>query len=55
VRFIEGAAGQGRAVTAFTGILEGIGGGGELLLTVNGERRSFVTGELDVYGVPGKF
>lgn len=50
VRFIAGGAGSGQAVE---GSLEGIGPGGELLiLPRDGEFRSFVTGELDVYG-PG--
>jgi BirA family biotin operon repressor/biotin-[acetyl-CoA-carboxylase] ligase len=46
VRFIPGAAGSGEIVE---GVLEGIGGEGELLIAVNGETRRFITGELDVY------
>jgi BirA family biotin operon repressor/biotin-[acetyl-CoA-carboxylase] ligase len=48
VRFIPGAADSGEAVE---GILDGVGPGGELLLTPDGagEARSFVTGELLVY------
>ncbi|MDR1971924.1 MAG: biotin--[acetyl-CoA-carboxylase] ligase [Treponema sp.] len=49
VLFIEGAADSGKEVR---GVLSGIGAGGELLIIPQGERcpRSFVTGELDVYG-----
>jgi BirA family biotin operon repressor/biotin-[acetyl-CoA-carboxylase] ligase len=55
VRFIAGGADSGEPVE---GILEGVGPGGELLITPRGAGtvRSFVTGELDVYGpglVPG--
>jgi BirA family biotin operon repressor/biotin-[acetyl-CoA-carboxylase] ligase len=46
VRFIPGAAGSNDVVE---GILAGIGGDGELLISVNGETRPFVTGELAVY------
>ncbi|MDR2210306.1 MAG: biotin--[acetyl-CoA-carboxylase] ligase [Spirochaetaceae bacterium] len=46
VRFIPGAAGSGHAVE---GILAGIGAAGELLITLDGEDRPFVTGELDIY------
>ena len=48
VRFLEGAAGSEQAVK---GRLEGIGPGGELLITPLGERapRSCITGELQVY------
>jgi BirA family biotin operon repressor/biotin-[acetyl-CoA-carboxylase] ligase len=46
VRFIPGAAGSGNAVE---GILAGIGGAGELLITIDGKTRPFVTGELEVY------
>jgi BirA family biotin operon repressor/biotin-[acetyl-CoA-carboxylase] ligase len=49
VRFIEGEADSGRLVE---GTLRGIGPGGELvLLPRSGGERSFVTGELDLYGV----
>jgi BirA family biotin operon repressor/biotin-[acetyl-CoA-carboxylase] ligase len=49
VRFAEGAAGSDRVVE---GRLAGIGPGGELLIVPRGESeaRSFVTGELLVYG-----
>ncbi|MDR2477958.1 MAG: biotin--[acetyl-CoA-carboxylase] ligase [Treponema sp.] len=48
VCFIDGGAGSNRAIE---GRLEGIGPGGELLITPNGENcaRAFVTGELRVY------
>ena len=48
VTFIEGAAGSGQPVR---GTLSGIGSGGELLITPEGEKkeRAFVTGELLVY------
>ena len=48
VSFIDGAAGSNRAVR---GRLDGIGQGGELLITPAGEARAraFVTGELRVY------
>ncbi|MDR0585764.1 MAG: biotin--[acetyl-CoA-carboxylase] ligase family protein [Treponema sp.] len=46
VRFFPGAAGSGRAVE---GILAGVGGEGELLITIDGEDRPFITGELDIY------
>jgi BirA family biotin operon repressor/biotin-[acetyl-CoA-carboxylase] ligase len=46
VRFIDGAADSGREVE---GVLAGIGGGGELLIAVNGETMPFITGELAVY------
>lgn len=48
VCFIDGAAGSNRAVE---GRLDGIGPGGELLITPAGEARTraFVTGELRVY------
>jgi BirA family biotin operon repressor/biotin-[acetyl-CoA-carboxylase] ligase len=48
VCFIEGAADSGKEVT---GVLTGIGDGGELLIIPNGETeaRAFVTGELRVY------
>jgi BirA family biotin operon repressor/biotin-[acetyl-CoA-carboxylase] ligase len=46
VRFIDGPAGSQEAVE---GALRGIGAGGELLITVNGETRPFITGELAVY------
>ncbi|MDR2049186.1 MAG: biotin--[acetyl-CoA-carboxylase] ligase family protein [Treponema sp.] len=46
VRFFPGAAGSGGAVK---GVLAGVGDAGELLIAVDGEDRSFVTGELDVY------
>ena len=46
VRFFPGAAGSGRAVE---GILAGVGEAGELLITVDGEDRPFITGELDIY------
>lgn len=49
VRFVAGEAGSGRVVE---GRLAGIGPGGELLITPEGEGepRAFVTGELAVYG-----
>jgi BirA family biotin operon repressor/biotin-[acetyl-CoA-carboxylase] ligase len=49
VRFIPGGAGSGALVE---GVLRGIGPQGELLILPRGaaEVRSFVTGELDVYG-----
>jgi biotin-(acetyl-CoA carboxylase) ligase len=45
VHFIEGAADSGKTVS---GILSGIGAGGELLITPDGgsETRAFITGEL---------
>jgi BirA family biotin operon repressor/biotin-[acetyl-CoA-carboxylase] ligase len=48
VRFSEGAADTGRCIE---GVLSGIGEGGELLITPDGETkaRAFTTGELDVY------
>jgi BirA family biotin operon repressor/biotin-[acetyl-CoA-carboxylase] ligase len=48
VRFMEGAADSGKAVE---GRLDGIGSGGELLITPVGEKapRPYVTGELQVY------
>jgi BirA family biotin operon repressor/biotin-[acetyl-CoA-carboxylase] ligase len=46
VRFVEGPAGAGRPVE---GVLRGIGPEGELLITLEGETRSFITGELDLY------
>jgi BirA family biotin operon repressor/biotin-[acetyl-CoA-carboxylase] ligase len=48
VCFMDGAAGSNRAVQ---GRLDGIGPGGELLITPEGDRqaRAFVTGELRVY------
>jgi BirA family biotin operon repressor/biotin-[acetyl-CoA-carboxylase] ligase len=52
VRFIPGGAGSGDLVE---GVLRGIGPQGELLILPRGaaEVRSFVTGELDVYGPAG--
>ncbi|MDR2375477.1 MAG: biotin--[acetyl-CoA-carboxylase] ligase [Treponema sp.] len=49
VRFIAGEADSGRIVE---GTLQGIGPGGELLILPpdSGAERSFVTGELDLYG-----
>jgi BirA family biotin operon repressor/biotin-[acetyl-CoA-carboxylase] ligase len=49
VRFIDGGAGMGRPVE---GVLYGIGAAGELLIMVDSETvpRSFITGELEVYG-----
>jgi BirA family biotin operon repressor/biotin-[acetyl-CoA-carboxylase] ligase len=46
VRFFPGAAGSPDAVE---GTLAGIGGAGELVITVDGEDRPFITGELAVY------
>jgi BirA family biotin operon repressor/biotin-[acetyl-CoA-carboxylase] ligase len=58
VRFIPGAApadpdlpGAG-SPDAVEGILAGIGPAGELLLRLNEGIRSYITGELDVYGQP---
>jgi biotin-(acetyl-CoA carboxylase) ligase len=54
VRFIPGAApgasSGGPPPNAVEGILTGIGSGGELLLRGEGGIRSYITGELDVYG-----
>jgi BirA family biotin operon repressor/biotin-[acetyl-CoA-carboxylase] ligase len=50
VRFIEGPADSGRVVS---GVLEGIGPAGELLIIPRGEKtaRPFVNGELDIYSL----
>jgi hypothetical protein len=46
IKFIEGAADSGKTLS---GILCGIGAGGELLIAVDGgtETRAFITGELN--------
>jgi BirA family biotin operon repressor/biotin-[acetyl-CoA-carboxylase] ligase len=51
VTFLEGAAGQPRTIQ---GTLEGIGPAGEILIRGDGTEtaRSFITGELQIYGRP---
>jgi BirA family biotin operon repressor/biotin-[acetyl-CoA-carboxylase] ligase len=50
VKFIPGPPQEdGKEGEVVEGILEGIGPGGEIVLTVDGARRSFITGELKVY------
>ncbi|MDA8226619.1 MAG: biotin--[acetyl-CoA-carboxylase] ligase [Desulfitobacterium hafniense] len=60
-RWIENAAGLGREVIVyrgtetFRGIFSGITADGELLLDINGQQMSFVSGEVKLRGITGYF